>query len=128
MADKPRVVIVGAGFAGLTAQHRLAKSGMAVTLVDRNVYGTFQPLLYQVATAGLASSDVAYPAWTAAHKTRTEFRKGEVVGIDTGTRQVQLADGGVLGYEYLSTRDRRERGVLRSHRRGRAHFQPVHQG
>src|SRR6266700_3941911 len=85
MAEKPRVVIVGSGFAGLTAQHRLAKSGMAVTLVDRNVYGTFQPLLYQVATAGLTSADVAYPAWTAAHKTRTEFRKGEVVGIDTAT-------------------------------------------
>jgi NADH:ubiquinone reductase (H+-translocating) len=101
MAEKPRVVIVGSGFAGLTAQHRLAKAGMAVTLVDRNVYGTFQPLLYQVATAGLTSSDVAYPAWTAAHKTHSEFRKGEVVGIDTGTRQVQLADGGVLGYDYL---------------------------
>jgi len=101
MAEKPRVVIVGSGFAGLTAQHRLARAGMAVTLVDRNVYSTFQPLLYQVATAGLTSADVAYPAWRAAYKTRTEFRKGEVVGIDTGTRQVQLADGAALGYDYL---------------------------
>src|SRR6266702_4590196 len=108
----PRVVIAGAGFAGLTALGDLARharggragaagSRAPVTLVDRNVYGTFQPLLYQVATAGLTSADVAYPAWTAAHKTRTEFRKGEVVGIDTATRQVQLADGASLGYEYL---------------------------
>lgn len=74
---------------------------MAVTLVDRNAYGAFQPLLYQVATAGLTSSDVAYPAWTAAHKTHSEFRKGEVVGVDAGARQVQFADGGMLGYDYL---------------------------
>lgn len=92
---------MGSGFAGLTAQNRLANSGFAVTLVDRNVYSTFQPLLYQVATAGLTSSDVAYPAWTAAHKTRSEFVRGEVVGVDTAARQVQLADGGVLGYDYL---------------------------
>jgi NADH dehydrogenase len=101
LKNQPRVVIVGSGFAGLTAQNRLAKSGFDVTLVDRNIYSTFQPLLYQVATAGLTSADVAYPAWTAAHKTRSEFRKGEVVGIDTAARQVQLADGAVLGYEYL---------------------------
>ncbi|HET7017612.1 MAG TPA: NAD(P)/FAD-dependent oxidoreductase [Streptosporangiaceae bacterium] len=101
MAEKPRVVIVGSGFAGLTAQNRLAKSGFAVTLVDRNVYSTFQPLLYQVATAGLTSADVAYPAWTAAHKTHSEFLRGEVVGVDTATRQVQLADGGVLDFDYL---------------------------
>jgi len=101
MAPKPRVVIVGSGFAGLTAQDRLARSGFSVTLVDRNVYSTFQPLLYQVATAGLTSADVAYPAWTAAHKTHSEFVRGEVVGVDTSAGQVQLADGGVLGYDYL---------------------------
>ncbi len=92
---------MGSGFAGLTAQDRLSKSGFAVTVVDRNVYSMFQPLLYQVATAGLTSADVAYPAWTAAYKTHSEFRKGEVVGVDTAARQVQLADGAVLGYEYL---------------------------
>jgi len=97
----PRVVIVGAGFAGLTALHRLAKSKMRVTLVDRNPYSTFQPLLYQVATAGLTSADVAYPTWTAAHRTRTEFRMGEVTSIDAVSRQVLLADGAVLDYDYL---------------------------
>src|SRR5580698_7623427 len=93
---QPRVVIVGGGFAGLTALNRLAGSGLAVTLVDRNPYSTFQPLLYQVATAGLTSADVAYPTWTAAHKTRTAFRRGEVSHIDPQTRTVQLADGDEL--------------------------------
>lgn len=110
-----RIVVVGAGFAGLTAIDELAKlvssrrrrrtdlAGMRVrvTLVDRNSYSTFQPLLYQVATAGLTSSDVAYPAWTAVRKARAEFRKGEVSGIDTDERQLLLSDGSVLGYDYL---------------------------
>ncbi len=101
MAPKSRVVIVGAGFAGLTALNRLAGSGLAVTLVDRHAYSTFQPLLYQVATAGLTSADVAYPNWTAVHKARAMFRKGEVTGIDTQVREVHLADGQRLGYDYL---------------------------
>jgi NADH dehydrogenase len=99
--DAPHVVIIGSGFAGLTALNRLAKSGLRVTLIDRNSYSTFQPLLYQVATAGLTSADVAYPTWTAAHKTRTQFRKGEVTGVDTDARHVLLSDGAVLGYDYL---------------------------
>jgi NADH:ubiquinone reductase (H+-translocating) len=99
--DAPRVVIVGSGFAGLTALNHLARSGLRVTVVDRNSYSTFQPLLYQVATAGLTSADVAYPTWTAAHKTHTEFRKGEVVGVDTDARHVLLSDGAVLDYDYL---------------------------
>ena len=57
----PRVVVIGAGFAGLTAVRTLDGSGADVTLVDRNLYSTFQPLLYEVATAGLSPSDVAYP-------------------------------------------------------------------
>jgi NADH dehydrogenase len=106
MALKPSVVIVGAGFAGLTvlnqlAQRRQARAGLDVTLIDKHAYSTFQPLLYQVATAGLTSADVAYPNWTAVHKTRTMFRKGEVTSIDTDAREVHLADGGTLGYDYL---------------------------
>lgn len=98
---KPRVVIVGSGFAGLTALNRLAKSGLDVTLVDRNPYSTFQPLLYQVATAGLTSADVAYPAWTAAHKTRSMFRRGEVTHVDPDAQHVLLEDGTALEYDYL---------------------------
>ena len=52
--------VVGAGFGGLAATKRLAKAGVDVTLVDRHNYHTFQPLLYEVATAGLNAADVAY--------------------------------------------------------------------
>jgi NADH:quinone reductase (non-electrogenic) len=97
----PRVVIAGAGFAGLTALHELRKARMRVTLVDRNPYSTFQPLLYQVATAGLTSADVAYPAWTAVRKARASFRMGEISGVDAQARRIQLADGSTLDYDYL---------------------------
>jgi len=92
---------VGAGFGGLAALAGLAVPGIHTTLVDRNSYSTFQPLLYQVATAGLTSSDVAYPLWTAARKAKARFRKGEFAGLDTGSRQVLLADGAKLDYDYL---------------------------
>ena len=58
---RPRVIVVGAGFAGLAATGQLARGGASVLLIDRNVYSTFQPLLYQVATGGLNPGDVAYP-------------------------------------------------------------------
>jgi len=61
-ADGPHVLIVGGGFAGLSALHALSRSNARLTLVDRNMYSTFQPLLYQVATAGLTAADVASPA------------------------------------------------------------------
>jgi NADH dehydrogenase len=97
----PQIMIAGAGFAGLTALHELRHAGMRVTLVDRNPYGTFQPLLYQVATAGLTSSDVAYPAWSAVRKAGAHFRLGEITGTDSRARQVRLADGSLLDYDYL---------------------------
>ncbi len=111
-SDDVRIVVLGAGFAGLNALDELAKLArgrrteppaprLRLTLVDRNSYSTFQPLLYQVATAGLTSADVAYPAWTAVRKAGSGFRKGEVTGLDTDARQVLLADGSVLGYDYL---------------------------
>src|SRR5215471_1607592 len=60
MTDAPHVIIVGAGFAGLSAVGRLRKAGARVTIIDRNLYSTFQPLLYQVATGGLNPCDIAY--------------------------------------------------------------------
>ncbi len=109
--DDLRIVVAGAGFAGLTALSELARlrrrhrwppgSQVSVTLVDRNAYSTFQPLLYQVATAGLTAADVAYPGWTAVRKAGAHFRKGEITGVDTEGRQVLLRDGSVLGYDYL---------------------------
>ena len=96
-----RVVVVGMGFAGLATVSRLAGAGMQVTLVDRNIYSTFQPLLYQVATGGLNPSDVAYPLRGFAHKYRARFVHGEVVRIDDAARKVTLADGAALDYDYL---------------------------
>jgi NADH dehydrogenase len=97
----PSVVIIGGGFAGLSALNALASARVAVTLVDRNVYSTFQPLLYQVATAGLTSADVAYPLWSVTRKTGARFHKGELAEVDTGQQKVRLGDGTELGYDYL---------------------------
>lgn len=97
----PRVLVVGGGFAGLSALHELAKSDAHVTLVDRNVYSTFQPLLYQVATAGLNAADVAYPLWGVTRKTRAHFRQGELAHLDLPENAAQLADGTQLDYDYL---------------------------
>jgi NADH dehydrogenase len=97
----PRVVVAGAGFAGLAAVRQLARAGVHTTLIDRNVHATFQPLLYQVATGGLASGDVAYPLRAAARRYGAVFRHGELAGVDPEARQVTLADGTRLGYDYL---------------------------
>jgi len=99
--DGPQVLIIGGGFAGLSALQALAGSGAAVTVVDRNVYSTFQPLLYEVATAGLTAADVAYPLWSATFRHRGSFRKGELTGLDADQRIVTLASGEQLRYDYL---------------------------
>jgi NADH:ubiquinone reductase (H+-translocating) len=100
-ADAARVVVVGAGFGGLAAVRRLARTGMQTTLVDRNVYSTFQPLLYEVATAGLTSSDVVYPARSESRRYGAAFQHAELAGIDPAARQIVLGDGTKLGYDYL---------------------------
>lgn len=97
----PAVLVVGGGFAGLSALQVLARSSADVTLVDRNVYSTFQPLLYQVATAGLTSADVAYPLWSATGRRSARFRKGELVGLDLDRRVATLESGEELSYDYL---------------------------
>ena len=100
-AGRPEVVIIGGGFAGLSALQALRGAGASVTIVDRNVYSTFQPLLYQVATAGLTSADVAYPLWTATGRRGASYRKGEVAAIDLDQRSVTLTAGEKLSYDYL---------------------------
>ena len=97
----PRVVVVGAGFGGLAAVHRLARTTAQTTLIDRNVYATFQPLLYQLATGGLTSSDVAYPVRAVSRRYGAVFRHGELTGIDPAAQRITLADGTELGYDYL---------------------------
>ena len=100
-ADAPRVIVVGAGFAGLAAVRELARAGMQVMLVDHNGYSTFQPLLYQVATAGLNPGDVVYSARAFTRRHAVRFRLGELTGIDAAHRRITLADGGQFEYDYL---------------------------
>jgi NADH dehydrogenase len=97
----PQVVICGAGFAGLSAISRLTRAGMRVTLVDGHLYSTFQPLLYQVATAGLNPGDVSYPAGGFARRYGAIFRHGELAAIDQASRSVTFTNGLELSYDYL---------------------------
>ncbi|TYB67690.1 NAD(P)/FAD-dependent oxidoreductase [Nonomuraea sp. PA05] len=102
MVQRARVVVVGAGFAGLAATRELAGSGALVTLVDRNPYATFQPLLYQVATAGMGTADVSYPTRTYAAKwPNVRARRAALSKIVPEERRVELDDGGSLDYDYL---------------------------
>src|ERR1700740_3552453 len=79
----PRVVIVGAGFAGLTAAKQLGKAPVRLTVIDRRNYHLFQPLLYQVATAGLSPADIATPIRSILSNQRnTTVLLGKVTGID----------------------------------------------
>lgn len=97
---KPRVVILGAGFGGLTAAKALV--GRAhVTLVDRHNFQTFLPLLYQVATAGLAADHVAYPIRGALRKTDIAFRMGSPISIDHRNKAVKLDSSEVLEFDHL---------------------------
>ena len=99
---RPHLVIVGGGFAGLWATRGLASAPLRITLIDRCNHHLFQPLLYQVATAGLSAPDIAAPLRHILRGQRNvEVRMDEVVGLDTAARQVRLAGGGQLGYDYL---------------------------
>jgi len=97
-----RVVVIGAGFAGLSTARHLAGHPVQVTLVDHHNFHTFQPLLYQVATAGLEPADVAYPVRTIFGREPTiTFRHGRALSVDLAARTVALADGAALEYDRL---------------------------
>ncbi len=98
---RPSVVIVGAGFGGLTAARKLASVPVDVTVVDRHNYHLFQPLLYQVATAALSPADIAWPIRRIVRRQgNTRVLLGDVAGIDMGQRAVLIGDRR-LPYDYL---------------------------
>ncbi len=101
LAHRPKVVIVGAGFGGLTAAKALAKAPVHVTLIDRRNHHLFQPLLYQVATAGLAPTQIATPIRAILRKQRnTDVMLASVDGVDLKRRYVMLGAQRVP-YDYL---------------------------
>jgi NADH dehydrogenase len=101
MTDTAHVVIVGAGFAGLSAAGKLRKADLQVTVIDKHLYSTFQPLLYQVATGGLNPGDVAYPVGGFTARRNARFIRGDLAAIDPDARVVRLAGGREIGYDYL---------------------------
>jgi NADH dehydrogenase len=99
---RPHVVILGGGFAGLSALRALQKSDVDITLVDRHTYNAFQPLLYQVATAGLNPGDVTYFLRAARmHQRNVSFRQGLVVNVEPNEQIVEFQDGERMRFDYL---------------------------
>jgi NADH:ubiquinone reductase (H+-translocating) len=96
------VVVVGAGFGGLAVVHRLRGADVGITIIDQRNHHLFQPLLYQVGTASLATSEIAWPIRHLVRK-RPEVTTllGEVTGVDTQNRTVLLADGAIEHYDTL---------------------------
>ncbi len=100
-ARRPRVVIVGAGFGGLFAAQALASAPVDITVVDRHNYHLFQPLLYQVATAGLPPSDIAWPIRSILYRQRNAtVLLDEVTGVDLGEHRVLLGERS-LPFDFL---------------------------
>ena len=97
----PHILIIGAGFGGMEVARGLANAPVRITLVDRHNYHLFQPLLYQVAIAGLLPSQIAYPLRTIFRKQKNlTFQMGEVTDINLEARYIKM-DGSVIAYDYL---------------------------
>src|SRR5215510_5599422 len=101
MNDKKKVIVIGGGFGGLWAVRHLRSAPVEITLIDRSNHHLFQPLLYQVATAGLAAPSIAAPLRYMLRKQRNvTVLMGEVTNIDMAARSVRV-DGRDIGYDYL---------------------------
>src|SRR5207245_1678240 len=93
MTQHPHIVIVGAGFGGLRAARALKHADVRITVIDRRNYHLFQPLLYEVATAGLSPNDIAYPIRAVLRRQKnTRVFLAEVLAIDTKPRKVDLQE------------------------------------
>jgi len=97
----PHIVIIGAGFGGMQVARGLAHAPIRITLIDRHNYHLFQPLLYQVAIAGLLPSQIAYPLRTIFRKQKNlTFQMGEVTEVNLESKYIKM-DGSVIAYDYL---------------------------
>jgi NADH dehydrogenase len=102
MSETPHVVIVGAGFGGLWAAQALRRAPVRVTVLDRTNHHVFQPLLYQVATAGLAAPAISAPIrHILAHQKNATVLLGDAKRIEAGARKVVLEDGAEISYDHL---------------------------
>jgi NADH dehydrogenase len=99
---RPRIIIIGCGFGGLEAARKLQRHPVDITIVEKTNHHLFQPLLYQVATAGLAAPSIAAPVRLLfRNRTNITTLLGEVVGIDSKAQNVSLADGTILAWDHL---------------------------
>src|ERR1700748_949356 len=99
---RPRVVVLGAGFAGLNAALALGSMAVDVTLIDRRNHHTFQPLLYQVASGVLSPADIAAPIRTVVrHQHNIEVLMDEAIGFDLAKQTVELRSGTEIPFDYL---------------------------
>ena len=95
-----KAIVIGAGFGGLACIRKLRKSpSYRITLIDRNPYHLFAPLLYQVATAGLPEDDIAFPVRTAFRE--IEFIRGEVSSVNKETSSIMLKDNRTISFDHL---------------------------
>ena len=102
MDARPHVVVVGGGFGGLTLTQALESAPVRITLVDRTNHHTFQPLLYQVAMAGLSPAEIAQPIRAIlARQRNATVLMAEATGFDLGRRRVLLDDGSALDFDFL---------------------------
>ena len=105
VSARPHVVIVGAGFGGLTTAQSLRKSPVKVTVIDRTNHHLFQPLLYQVAIAGLSPADIAVPIRSILRtQANASVILAEAIGVDYDAQTVQITDGSqqeLIRYDYL---------------------------
>src|SRR5215468_32291 len=102
MSGRPKVIIIGGGFGGLSAAQTLKSAPVDVTLIDRRNYHLFQPLLYQVATGSLSPGEIAAPLrGVLSRQKNTRVLLGEVVDIDPALKRVVVEDGATFEYDSL---------------------------
>lgn len=101
-SQRPRVVIIGGGFGGLSCARRLYRAPCDITMIDRRNFHLFQPLLYQVATGGLSPANIAAPLRSILRRQRNiQVQMAEVTGFDLTQRVVRLADSPAVPFDYL---------------------------